>query len=357
MARPEKEIPANALLEVAELARALRELRHRSNLTYRELASVSHYSAAALSLAASGVRVPKWEVVAAFVRGCGFNGDMRDWRRIHRSAVASNEVAANDDSTPDGPAAPAPTTTDTPTLGPDEDHTGAPARSGGLLALVQQFVDTNPGEDLHRVTSPTVDRVHTALALCTTPRDVLGVMRELVTEKGLTVATMEQRSARIYRISAATFTTILNGEDLPTTEFLHIFLTICGVEEERTLIWHHTVTRIKIAMLRHRPSLGLTRATVPAPTTEPTPPAARTPAAASTPTTPPMKPSEPLLYLLGLVWLLLLGVVVGVGTGLLTFTTTRSISASVTIGIGFTAFIPPVVRSMTRRTWEKYPRA
>ncbi|MER5417721.1 helix-turn-helix domain-containing protein [Streptomyces virginiae] len=335
MARPEKEIPAGALLEVAELARALRELRRNSNLTYRELASVSHYSAAALSAAASGRGVPKWEVVEAFVRGCGYNGDPRVWRRMHSSAVASAGVASAD-TTPANTSTTAPTTTQanipTPTAphGQAEDPAPAtPPPPGGLLALVQQFVETHPRDELQRVTSPNVDRLHTALALCTTPQDVLGVMRDLVTDKNLTIATLEKRSARIYKISAATFTTVLNGEDLPTTEFLHIFLTICGVEEERTLIWHHTVTRIKIATLRHRPTV-LPR---PAP-----------------PTT---KGSESLLTLVRLVWLLLLGVVMGVGAGLLTFTATKSISNGVAVGIGVTAAIPPLLRALNLKAWER----
>ncbi|MGW7334379.1 helix-turn-helix domain-containing protein, partial [Streptomyces sp. NPDC054840] len=311
--------------------RALRELRHRSNLTYRELASVSHYSAAALSSAASGRVVPKMEVVEAFVRGCGYNGDMRVWHRMHSSAVASAEVASGDDATTDGSSAPQTTTHNgnvSVDQGQDEDP-GTPARSGGLLALVQQFVETHPRDELQRVTSPTVDRVHTALALCTTPQDVLGVMRDLVADKGLTIATLEKRSARIYQISAATFTAVLNGEDLPTTEFLHIFLTICGVEEERTLIWHHTVTRIKIATLRHRPTV-LPR-----------------------PSTPSTKTSEPLLSLLRLVWLLLLGVVVGVGAGLLTFTATESVTDGVTVGTAVTAGVPLLVRAISLRPWER----
>ncbi|MFE5538356.1 helix-turn-helix domain-containing protein [Streptomyces sp. NPDC056492] len=332
MARPEKEIPPEALMEVAELARELRALRRRSNLTYRELASTSHYSAAALSLAASGQRAPKWEVVEAFVRGCGYGGDLRSWRRIHRRALASEagrkarEDVGSADDTAEGDAD---TSTGADTAAVTEDPSPFPAPADGLLALVQQFVETHPRDELQRVTSPTVDRVHTALALCTTAQDVLSVMRELVADKGLTIATLEKRSGRIYQISAATFTAVLNGKDLPTTEFLHIFLTICGVEEERTLIWHHTVTRIKIAALRHRPS----------------PPPAAAPVSAETP--------DRLVSIVRLVWLLLLGVVVGVSVGLLTFTATQSISTGTAVGIAFTTLIPVIVRSISTKVWDR----
>ncbi|MEW2556865.1 hypothetical protein AB0957_34750 [Streptomyces zhihengii] len=117
---------------------------------------------------------------------------------------------------------------------------------------MKQFMEYHQADELERVTSPTVDHTHTALALCTTPEDVLSLMRELVASKGLSMSDLERRSAEFYPISAATFGTVLNGQDLPTTEWLHIFLTACGLEAERTLIWHHTSTRIKIANLRHR---------------------------------------------------------------------------------------------------------
>ncbi|GAA1573234.1 MULTISPECIES: helix-turn-helix domain-containing protein [Streptomyces] len=273
MARPENEIPSYAPMEVAELARQLRALRRRSNLTYKQLSSVSHYSAAALSTAASGNRVPKWELVEAFVRGCGFSGDLRTWRTLHRNAAArfAGEEArkrvsrsAADAATADGEAPQTPSDDRDRPEGRPRSRRGRPAPPAldptapippppdGLLALVQQFTETHRPDEHQRATGTAPDRVHTALALCTTAKDVLQVMRELVADRGLTIADLEQRSRREYPISGATFSHVLNGEDLPTTEWLHIFLTTaCGLEQERTLIWHHTVTRIKIATLRH----------------------------------------------------------------------------------------------------------
>ncbi|MFE6485709.1 hypothetical protein ACFVGN_22620 [Streptomyces sp. NPDC057757] len=110
----------------------------------------------------------------------------------------------------------------------------------------------NLPDEVRRVGNLTVDHVHTALALCTTPEDVLAVMRQLVADKGLTIGDLERRSAQFYPISGATFAAVLKGRELPTTEWLNIFLRACGVEQERTLIWHYTVTRIKISNIRHR---------------------------------------------------------------------------------------------------------
>ncbi|MCX4818490.1 helix-turn-helix domain-containing protein [Streptomyces sp. NBC_01142] len=266
MARPEKEIPAKTPMEVAELARELRAIRRGSNLTYKQLSERCHYSAAALSTAASGNAVPKWDIVEAFVRGCGYTGSLDTWSRLHKNALVraageESHKAAAARISEDEQAADAEDRSETtgsirlprPRRRIVPDPEGAiPGQPDGLLALVQQFMEHHQPDELERVTSPTVDHMHTALALCTTPEDVLSLMRELVADKGLTISDLEKRSATFYRISAATFSHVLTGKELPTTEWLHIFLTACGLEAERTLIWHHTATRIKIANLRHR---------------------------------------------------------------------------------------------------------
>lgn len=100
---------------------------------------------------------------------------------------------------------------------------------------------------LHRLVP---DYMHTALALCTTPEDVIELMNELVSDKNLSIQELEERSRKHFPISDTTFTQVLSGSQLPTTEWLYIFLSACGLEEERTVMWHFTVTRIRIAQMR-----------------------------------------------------------------------------------------------------------
>jgi len=76
----------------ADLARRLRRLRDESRLTLRALAAKSGYAAGSLSAAESGRRVPTWDLIEAFVQGCG--GNPAQWRQLW-------EVA---DATPDPPA-------------------------------------------------------------------------------------------------------------------------------------------------------------------------------------------------------------------------------------------------------------
>ncbi|MEJ8634627.1 hypothetical protein [Streptomyces sp. MS2.AVA.5] len=101
--------------------------------------------------------------------------------------------------------------------------------------------------------------MHTALALCTTAEDVIELTNELVRTKDLSLQELEERSRNHYPISNTTFTQILSNTALPTTEWLHIFLSACGLEEERTVMWHFTVTRIRISQMRQRERQGASR--------------------------------------------------------------------------------------------------
>jgi hypothetical protein len=70
------------LLEACyELAYALRELRHLAGTPpYRNLARETHFSAAALSAAASGRRLPTLELTLAYVKAC--RGDVEEFTRL-----------------------------------------------------------------------------------------------------------------------------------------------------------------------------------------------------------------------------------------------------------------------------------
>jgi transcriptional regulator with XRE-family HTH domain len=113
VARPENPIDPHAG-PLAEFAEGLRRLRKLADLDYRELAQRAHVSASALSQAASGQKLPTWEVTAAFVRACG--GDLESWRtrwdtvaaetgvelRRRRVAASRHEPRHDAPSTPDG---------------------------------------------------------------------------------------------------------------------------------------------------------------------------------------------------------------------------------------------------------------
>ena len=90
MPRGERPLDAGdtALLRFAGELRRLRDKAGRP--TYRELARRAHYSAASLSDAAAGRRLPSLAITLAYVRAC--EGDAGEWERHWQETAA--EVAA-----------------------------------------------------------------------------------------------------------------------------------------------------------------------------------------------------------------------------------------------------------------------
>lgn len=73
----------------------LRRLRERAGSpTYRELSRRAHYSAAALSEAAGGRKLPSLAVTKAYAKAC--DADPEEWARRWREVVGSEPHAAND---------------------------------------------------------------------------------------------------------------------------------------------------------------------------------------------------------------------------------------------------------------------
>ena len=88
MGRPENTISASG--PVADFAQQLRLLRQHAALTLRQLATRTGLSTATLSVAASGRKLPTWEVARAYVQACG--GDIDDWRVRWEHAACSAQI-------------------------------------------------------------------------------------------------------------------------------------------------------------------------------------------------------------------------------------------------------------------------
>ncbi|WP_329272757.1 nSTAND1 domain-containing NTPase [Streptomyces sp. NBC_01451] len=101
MGRPESPLDPEAG-PVERFASELRELRRQSGgTTYRAMAASAGYTAATLSEAAAGERLPSLPVALAYVRACG--GDADDWERRWQRAA---EDEAGQPPEADGSAAP-----------------------------------------------------------------------------------------------------------------------------------------------------------------------------------------------------------------------------------------------------------
>lgn len=111
---------------VVEFARDLRLLREKAGKpTYRQLSARAHYSAAALSVAASGHKLPSLPVTLAYVAAC--DGDTAEWEARWRTTAA--ELFTTKVDAPDG----------------EDDTTQAPYV--GLAAFQQEDADRFFGRD------------------------------------------------------------------------------------------------------------------------------------------------------------------------------------------------------------------
>src|SRR5262245_57802372 len=109
MGRPEAPLPQPGG-PVRDLAAGLRRLRRDSGgWRCGQLARSANVAAATLARAASGHRLPSWEVTRAYVRACG--GDPAQWRaawvRAAEDVSRAGQPAAGDGDDP-ALAAPAP---------------------------------------------------------------------------------------------------------------------------------------------------------------------------------------------------------------------------------------------------------
>ncbi|MEU6862286.1 helix-turn-helix domain-containing protein [Streptomyces sp. NPDC046876] len=76
---------------LAELAQHLRELRAAAGLTLDDLSATTHWSKGALSAAANGWHLPRWELVEAWVLACEPEANVDLWRARHARARAQHQ--------------------------------------------------------------------------------------------------------------------------------------------------------------------------------------------------------------------------------------------------------------------------
>lgn len=118
MGRPQEPLDRDGS-PVREFAFWLRDLRHRSGLTYEQVGKSAHYATSTVQAATAGRRFPTLRVTMAFVAACG--GDEQQWR-----AYWAQMRRTLDEGAPDGvrqPVAP-PWATGSPPAAPGQPAEG-----------------------------------------------------------------------------------------------------------------------------------------------------------------------------------------------------------------------------------------
>ncbi|MFI5635058.1 helix-turn-helix transcriptional regulator [Streptomyces sp. NPDC051664] len=226
------------------LVTRMRQRRAAQGVPYSELAERGHFSTATLSTAASGRRVPAWDVVEAYVSACDpesplSDAELGEWKALWEAAVRSQAR----------PKA--------------EILDAAVPRRGGRITVRNAAAAEMPSETLADLVEQATknlsdpaqqaflsDPMRTALALCTTPADFSALLDQLRERADLSLREVAERSLKYGGISKSAAHEMVSGAKLPSTEALHVYLLSCGVSRENTTSWHHTATRLKISQIR-----------------------------------------------------------------------------------------------------------
>ncbi|WP_433170206.1 helix-turn-helix domain-containing protein [Actinoallomurus sp. CA-150999] len=141
MGRPERPLdPTQGPL--ADFAHDLRALRHKAGTpSYRRMAAEAHFSATALSRAASGKALPSLDVTLAFVAAC--DGDTRVWEdrwhalrgELRGETEEGAEAREPTEAPPVSAADPVPASTSPSRLAPDSGPASALDRARGRRRL------------------------------------------------------------------------------------------------------------------------------------------------------------------------------------------------------------------------------
>ncbi len=181
MGRKEKYIDGTAG-PVAEFALALRKVRQEAgNPTYRRMAETVHFSAPALSKAASGKRLPTWPVAEAYLRACGVT-NLKPWEDDWNITDALFRVNTKPKKSRDGSSSPSAVT-----VSAEQVRLGGVAtRKRHLLATLDE-IRTSKRMSLRAVAARSQDIQAEAAAAgrkmpslsCTTIHEVLSGRRRL----------------------------------------------------------------------------------------------------------------------------------------------------------------------------------
>jgi transcriptional regulator with XRE-family HTH domain len=202
------------------VARELRIFKERSGKTYDELARRAQYTKTALSIAASGKRLPSWDVVKAFVRACGATeAEIAGMNVIWEKARVDSQVTRTvvDDRT-------------------------ARAEEPAFL-----YLNADPRMILHR------EGFNVALEQI---RVELGLSVNEVIERSKLPARPGERALQLRRTHVYD---VLSGRARPSELFVELFLVACGMPQRQRRDWLQQFNKLKEEERRASEALAVLR--------------------------------------------------------------------------------------------------
>ncbi|MFI2662841.1 helix-turn-helix domain-containing protein [Micromonospora carbonacea] len=221
--RPEKPLDQSNPA-AAEFADALRKKRREAGgPTYRSMAQTAHYSATALSLAASGKKVPTWELTRAYLHACGVEDiELARWRDLWRSARDQ-----------------------------ENRRRGQPIPVGRAGASYEIEMLTGRVAVLPALAGPTVETDPFGIADLEEFRGALNQLREAY---GLSLRHLERKSESVaprisrehHRLARSQAHDMLTGRTRLNDRHVRVFLAACGLPADEIQRWMHVLTRLRM---------------------------------------------------------------------------------------------------------------
>ncbi|MFF7680978.1 helix-turn-helix domain-containing protein [Actinacidiphila glaucinigra] len=219
MARPENPVPETAPPALQRFAEQLRSCRLGKGINYREMAKIAHYSASALSQAASGKEFPSWELTRAYISACG--ADEGAWQ------ASWEETRHLLSQTPDTPRS---------ALKPNEVVTKPFKRELYLRG------ETHQPSGIYKVKSASSPSIKEALVESTGPESILRVLKLMRTRAGQpSLRMLAELSLRNgHPIAKSTLARVFSdSRRLPSLDLTLGVARACNATREEQQMLHH----------------------------------------------------------------------------------------------------------------------
>lgn len=244
--RPEKPLDPSTG-PVAHFAYYLRLVRKKAGSpTYRTMASRTHYSVTALSIAAGGSRFPSWGCTEAYIRACGVpDEDVARWKR--RWATFNEQVRAERLAVKTQAKARAEAEAEAHKLSMEAttEIQATVVNQASLPVLGVRYVDADPAE-------------------VATVEEFLIALDQMRVERGLSLRQIAERSRRTTlpgtevsgSLSRSQLHDMLNGRAPLRNRHVLTYLLVCGVSQDRAAEWLARLYKLNDQERRARAALA-----------------------------------------------------------------------------------------------------
>jgi transcriptional regulator with XRE-family HTH domain len=264
--RPIREIVGCSPL-VAALATDMVVKRKAKGVTLKDISETSHYSISTLSQATDGQTIPTPGVITAYAKALDI--DPAPWHEMRSRAVKEKRGDKPEEESAAAEPPPAPpaslvsgragaavakraaemaNTIKPPFAREDRAPVGGQAADVTTARRVQELVREAVEQSTSQLHgNPTANM----LSLCTVPADLIELLRETRASSEVSIRDcVHHLRRRGIVMSSTSLQRLLQGQELPEAELLHVLLVACRVPRSEIRYWLYHRARLELARER-----------------------------------------------------------------------------------------------------------